>query len=67
MTLSELELIAEDSGIDPRYVKLAALEIEDGNESGMRNFWGGPLSCTIEREIDGEITDAIWERMVTEI
>ncbi len=67
LTLAELEQIASDSGIDPKFVRLAATEMVFGGNTGETNFWGGPLSRTVELELDGELTAEIWERMVTEI
>jgi len=67
LSLPELQQIAIDSGIDPKYVHLAAAELAAVPEGEKTNFWGGPLRLVLEREIEGEITAEVWEKMVSEI
>ena len=67
LSLTELQQIAIDSGIDPKFVHLAAAEMTAMPEGDKTKFWGGPLRLVLEREIEGEITAEVWERMVSEI
>jgi hypothetical protein len=67
LSLAELQQIAEDSGIDPKYVRLAVADFEEPPDSDKPNFWGGPLRFIQEREVEGEISAETWERMVMEI
>ena len=65
LSLEELQQIASDAGIDPRYVSLAASEfipVEDTRT----NWWGGPLSFSLEWTVDGEIDEVAWEEIVAE-
>ncbi|MDX1740775.1 MAG: hypothetical protein R3178_05750 [Rhodothermales bacterium] len=66
LSLTELKQIAADAGIDPRFVALAATEFIYPEEPEA-NWWGGPLSHSIEWTIDGEIDDIAWEEIVAEI
>lgn len=68
LSLAELQQLAAEAGIDPRYVATAAAELTGGGESGDQvNFWGGPLSLTLERVVEGEIDEVVWEDMVAKI
>jgi len=61
MTLRELEEIAAEAGIDPRYLRRAAGELD-------RTFWtrvvGSPMSVALERVVSGELPECGFERLV---
>jgi hypothetical protein len=65
LSLAELKQIAAEAGIDPRFVAVAATEFVRPEESES-NWWGGPLSFSLEWTIDGEIDDIAWEEIVVE-
>jgi len=65
LSLAELQQIAAEAGIDPRFVAAAASETSHAPEPET-NFWGGPLNHTIEWMVQGEIDDVAWEGMVAE-
>ncbi|NND72820.1 MAG: hypothetical protein HKN43_14680, partial [Rhodothermales bacterium] len=45
LSLSEVEEIARDSGIDPKYVRQAALiSSSDTDDEDRFHFWGGPIT-----------------------
>ncbi len=65
LSLAELKQIAADAGIDPRFVAVAASEFIHPEEPES-NWWGGPLSFSLEWTVDGEIDDIVWEEIVVE-
>ena len=69
VTLTELEDIAAEAGIDPRYLRRAALEIDAGMADG--SFWtkvtGADLTLVREATLHGELPDSGFERIVTAI
>lgn len=67
LSLDELRQVATEAGIDPRYIGQAIDDLASGGDRSRSNFWGGPLSLTVERTIEGEIDEAVWEQMVSEI
>ncbi len=65
LSLSELQQIAVEAGIDPRYVVAAASEVVHSPEPQI-NWWGGPLSHTTEWMVDGDVDEIAWEEIVAE-
>lgn len=65
LSLAELKQVAAEAGIDPRFVSIAASEFIHPAEPES-NWWGGPLSCSLDWTIDGEIDDVAWEEIVAE-
>jgi hypothetical protein len=69
VTLAELEEIAAEAGIDPTYLRRAALEIESGVADG--SFWarvaGDELMLVREVTLPGELPDVGFERIVAVI
>ncbi|MBI1331747.1 MAG: hypothetical protein GC165_02590 [Armatimonadetes bacterium] len=67
-SLDDIERVAAEIGIDPRYVQSAAQSLPvDPPEIPKFSFWGGRPRRTIERTIDGEFDDAAWEEAVSEL
>lgn len=70
-SLGELEEIAEEAGIDPRYLRQAASELDTGaagTPSGAAaRFLGGPLTIELERSLAGELAPADFEGLVPDI
>lgn len=68
LSLEEIQQIAEESGIDPRHVATAIVELEQG-DPGKRPFHllGAPIAMHVERVIEGDLTDEQWVEMVGEI
>ena len=67
LSLAELEQIAAEVGIDPDFVKTAAMELEEGRTEDTFHLWGGPTSVELERIVEGEVSEARWEEIVAEI
>ena len=67
LSLDELEQVAAEVGIDPDFVKAAALELEEGRTEQTYHVLGAPTSLELERIVEGEMTDAKWEEAVGEI
>ena len=68
LSTSELERLASEVGIDPRFITAAIVELEQGLKGDQEtNFWGGPLLFDQERVIEGEMNEETWEMMVSEI
>ncbi|MDX1495191.1 MAG: hypothetical protein R3253_14075 [Longimicrobiales bacterium] len=69
VTLSELEEIAAEAGIDPSYLRRAALEVEAGHADP--TIWsrllGAELGLFRETTLRGEVGDDGFERIVTAI
>lgn len=66
LTLEELEEIASEAGIDPRYVRRAASELAAGSRPS--SFWsrvaGASLALSFERTVDVEIEASGFEELV---
>lgn len=68
LTLAEIEQVAAEAGIDPRYVRSAATESLRPENPGTRSsILGGPLALEEERVFHGEVTLEQWEDIVQEI
>jgi len=66
LTLPELQQLAKESDIDPSYIAAAALELAGASSADESGFFGGPLSLTIRRRIDGAVSEDAFIRMVSE-
>jgi hypothetical protein len=67
ISLTEIEQVAAGAGIDPRYVRAAAAELERGDETGAGfNLWGGPMALELSRTVEGELSEEQWESLVQE-
>lgn len=64
LSLDEIQELASDSGIDPDLVIAAAMELKADQEALKKTLWGGPLSTTLIRSVDGPISDDTWEEML---
>ncbi|NNE70101.1 MAG: hypothetical protein HKN29_07015 [Rhodothermales bacterium] len=64
LSLDEIQELASDSGIDPDLVVAAAMELKADQEALKKNLWGGPLSTTLIRSVDGPLSDDTWEEML---
>ncbi len=69
LALAEIEAIAKEAGLDPSLVRRAAQELEQkrGEQSLGTKLAGAPLRHVFEREVDGELTAAMHERLAAEI
>ena len=69
MTLSEIEQIANEAGIDPRLVRRAAQSLEHHTETTNRpSPWlGAPTTLVFESVVDGEIGSDDYEALVNEM
>ena len=68
LTLAEIEHIAREAGIDPRYVRRAAnsLTATPPSEWGAR-LLGGPRRFHLADEVPGRIPDQGWKKLVEEV
>lgn len=67
LTLSTLQEVAREAGIDPLYVDAAAREVLLRREAApAATRLGLPVELRAQRVIPGSVSDAQWERMVTE-
>jgi hypothetical protein len=64
LSLDEIQELAADSGIDPELVLAAVSELKADQEALKKNIWGGPLSSTLIRSVEGQISDETWEEML---
>jgi hypothetical protein len=66
LTLRDLEEIAAEAGIDPRYLRLAATEMDAEPDASSAWTWatGAPVTLLYERTIRGEIPDDRFEHVV---
>lgn len=65
VTLAELEEIAVEAGIDPAFLRRAALEVESGSTGGLwEKVVGDELILVRETTLEGEMADSGFERIV---
>ena len=68
LTQEELEQLAADVGIDPQCIAAAVAERVQGDITREEiGFWGGPLTFTLEKTVEVEMTEETWESVVAEI
>ncbi|MFQ5680257.1 MAG: hypothetical protein ACE5HP_12470, partial [Gemmatimonadota bacterium] len=65
LTLAELEEVVAEAGIDPRYLRRAAAELQAGPPG---EFWarvvGSPIAFVLERTVKGEFPESEFEELV---
>ena len=68
-SLADLEEIALEAGIDPRNIRRAAAEMEGGQLGGSdwSAVFGAPLTVRVERDVEGEVSDSIFDELLVEI
>jgi hypothetical protein len=68
-SLGELEEIAAEAGIDPRFLRQAAREVELGSAGGgvSTALLGGPLTLSLARTLPGELSEDGFESLLGEI
>lgn len=68
LTLEEIETIAKEAGLDPALVRRAVDELKhEPEQSVWAKLAGAPLSRTIERVVDGELTTDDHEALAVSI
>lgn len=68
MTLDELEEIAVEAGIDPRYLRRAASELDVGGDSSLwEEVVGDALTVVFEHTVPGELSEGGFERVLAAI
>ena len=68
LTLTDLEEIADEIGVDPYYLQRAATELDySGVQLDFVRLMGGPLAIRIERTLPQELTEAEMNDLVPEI
>lgn len=68
LSLAEVQQLAAEVGIDPQHIEAALAEMDRREEAPQKaNIWGGPVSYSQERVIEGDVTEEMWESMVAEI
>jgi hypothetical protein len=64
LSMEELQQLAAESGLDPELVVAAALELDSDDAAEGTNWWGGPLTLTLVRVVEGPLSDDTWEEML---
>lgn len=67
LTIEEMESLASEAGLNPELVRKAARDVALKQAQGATPWVGAPRRILIEREIDGEVSEELWESMVGEI
>jgi hypothetical protein len=68
MTLTEIEQVGKEAGIEKALVRRAAKELQRPIQTGTSSaFLGGPTSIRIERIVEGEVPESVYEFLVEEI
>ena len=68
MSLTELEQVAREAGLDPALVRRAAADVDTRvSDEKPSAFLGAPTNLVLERTIDGEIPPDEYETIVLEI
>jgi hypothetical protein len=67
LTLAAVQAAAREAGIDPLHVEAAAREVVLRRDAApVKTRAGLPVEMKMQRVIPGDVSDAQWERMVTE-
>lgn len=68
LSLTEVEQIAGEAGIDPRLIRRAALGLDQPSHANRPSAWvGAPTRLVFERVVDGEIPTEEFEPLIAEI
>jgi len=68
LSLSEVEQIAKEAGIDPRLIRRAALGLDQSEVTNRPSPWlGAPIRLVFERVVEGEVPAEEFEALVAEI
>jgi len=68
LTLADLQEVAAEAGIHPRYIQQAAAGIDRSGPSGLvARLAGTQLTITVERVVPGELADEGFEQVILEI
>lgn len=64
LTQDELEQIAREAGLDPRYLHTAIAELDTGKPTTQSRWLGGSTWLQLERSVDGEVPESEYEALV---
>jgi hypothetical protein len=64
LTQEELEQIAREAGLDPRYVRSAIAELDSGRGTRQSRWLGGTTWIQLERSVAGEVPEREYEALV---
>jgi hypothetical protein len=64
LSLTDIQQIAAEVGIDPRHVRAAAMEVSGGIDQRRFHLLGGPSSLEVAGTASREVTPAQWEDLV---
>lgn len=69
LTLADLEEIALEAGIDPRFLRAAADELDrvGPTPEGVERWLGGPLTVELQRSVPGEVPPDEFDRFIEAI
>ena len=68
LSLTEVEQIAREAGIDPRLVRTAALGLDHRHDINRPSPWvGAPTRISFERVVDGEVSTDEFENLINEV
>lgn len=66
-SLAEIEQIAAEAGIDPRFISEAAAALDAESERGRFSFLGAPTKFRFERAIPGEVPQSEYSEIIEAI
>ncbi|MDX1430608.1 MAG: hypothetical protein R3282_09980 [Rhodothermales bacterium] len=64
LSLAELQQVADDVGINPDFVRQAAVELEEGITDGKNRLLGGPTDLQLEWIVDEQMSQSKWDESV---
>ncbi|MFN8650301.1 MAG: hypothetical protein U0133_00170 [Gemmatimonadales bacterium] len=67
LSLDEMEALAKEAGLDPELVRQAARDVSTRQAVAASPWAGAARRIVLEEEMDGEMTEALWEGMVGEL
>ena len=67
MTLTELQAIGREVGISPDQLAQAARAIQLGGQPTSRHFLGLPVGVGLTVDLDRQLSDAEWDRVVADL
>lgn len=64
LTQTDLEQIAREAGLDPRYVRMAIADLDGGRGTRESRWLGGASWIQLERSVTGEVPEREYEALV---
>lgn len=67
LSVEELQEVAKEVGLHPKYIRLAAEELERPSPSFLSKIFGGPFNYRHSSVVEGTLSNKKWEEIVAQI